>query len=227
MKKVFTLLILLLFLCQSAEAKEKAVIHSVVSEEKYVSVTFDDGPHPTKTAEILDILKEYNVKATFFVVGENAERYSSLIEREYNEGHEIGNHTFTHANLRRMKYQAILNEIKETEDVIYEITETRPKLLRPPGGNYNDDVLTVSDSEDYDIICWSIDTRDWAHTPSDSISETVLSQVKNGDIILFHDFIAKNSPTPEALRKIIPALQEEGYTFVTVSELLAIKEKTE
>ncbi len=190
---------------------------------KKIALTFDDGPHPRYTPEILEILDRYGVKATFFVVGLNVETYPELVKTVVDEGHEIGNHTYSHANLRRAHYDGVCSEIAVTERLIYENTDFRTRLLRPPEGVYSQAVCDAAANFDYTIILWSVDTRDWAHTPSEEIVRHVLTDVRGGDIILFHDFIGQDSPTPDALRKILPALIAQGYQFVTVSELLSSK----
>lgn len=216
-------LVLLLSSAFAAPAKASDIIYSCQSNKKNIALTFDDGPHPVHTPEILDILAEYGIKATFFVIGENAEWYGDLVKTEYENGHEIGNHTYSHhMNLKKLSYDGIRGEIENAEEAIYENIEYRTKLLRPPGGIYSDTLLRAAADNDYTIICWSVDTRDWAHTPTDEIVKNVLSSVKEGDIILFHDYVSGNSPTPDALRQIIPALLNEGYNFVTVSELIAM-----
>lgn len=192
------------------------------NESKKIAITFDDGPHPIYTPEILSILAEYGVRATFFVIGENAEWYPELVRREIAAGHEIGNHTYSHANLRKSEYNTVLSEMMDMENAVYENTEYRCRLFRPPGGLYGDPVCHAAEMLDYTVILWSIDTRDWAHTPRKTIVNTVLERVKSGDIILFHDYIGgRDSPTPDALRQILPELLSRGYRFVTVSELLA------
>lgn len=203
--------------------KASDIIYSCQSSKKNIALTFDDGPHPVHTPEILDILAEYGIKATFFVIGENATWYGDLVKTEYENGHEIGNHTYSHhMNLKKLSYDGICGEIEDAEEAIYENIEYRTKLLRPPGGIYSDTLLRAAADNDYTIICWSVDTRDWAHTPTDEIVKNVMSSVKEGDIILFHDYVSGNSPTPDALRQLIPALLDEGYNFVTVSELIAM-----
>ena len=196
------------------------VIYSWKSNYKKIALTFDDGPHPTRTKEILDILDEYGIKATFFVVGQNAEWYSDVLKEEYLRGHEIGNHSFDHTDMKLLGYNDICTQIEATEKTVYENTEYRTKVMRPPGGLISETVLKAAEQEDYKVICWSVDTRDWAHTPVNDIVKNVFSSVDDGDIILFHDYISGYSPTADALRIIIPKLIEEGYAFVTVSELI-------
>ncbi len=188
--------------------------------EKKISLTFDDGPHPRLTPMILDILKEYGVHATFFVVGENAERYPELVSRILSEGHEIGNHTFSHVEATKIDKETIREEIRHCEMVINRITGLKPRFFRPPCGAIDDELGDLCDSMDYRVVLWSIDTRDWCRLPSAEIAEKVLKTVKSGDIILMHDYIGSNSPTPNTLKKIIPALVARGYEFTLVGDLL-------
>ncbi len=196
------------------------IVYSWNTNDKVIALTFDDGPHPVHTPEILDILGEYGIKATFFTIGQNVEWYNDVFRMEYEAGHEIGNHTYSHRNLRTLPYPEVCREIGRTEELVYETVEYRTRLLRPPEGAFGNDLCKAASELDYTVICWSVDTLDWAHTPSEAIAEHVLNNVKEGDIILFHDYISGDSPTPEALRTIIPVLLDEGYRFVTVSELL-------
>lgn len=221
-RRIFSAVLVIALLPMKCAADGDVLFSWHPNESKKIAITFDDGPHPVYTPEILSILSEYDVRATFFVVGENAEWYPDLVRRELAEGHEIGNHTYSHANLRKSGYDAVMSEILDMENAVYENTEYRCHLLRPPGGLYGDPVCHAAEMLDYTVILWSIDTRDWAHTPRKKIVDTVLDQVKSGDIILFHDYIGGgDSPTPDALRAIIPELLDRGYRFVTVSELLA------
>ncbi len=186
-----------------------------------IALTFDDGPHPRYTPEILDILDRYGICATFFVVGQNANAYPELILQEYEKGHEIANHTYSHLKLASTQSVDLRKELLRTDDVIEKIIGERTALFRPPEGFYTEAIARDSKALGYKLILWNIDTRDWSHCPIEKIVSTVKKNVKSGDILLFHDYIAKNSPTPQALEIIIPYLLEEGFQFVTVSELLA------
>lgn len=208
-----------ILLCRT-EANNSTAVYRHDNGSKKIALTFDDGPHYKYTAEILDILKEYNAKATFFVVGELAERYPELILRELSEGHEIGNHTWSHPKMSKLSTEQLNSEIMRTERLLNEIADYRPKLFRPPEGSFQKNVETLAEANDYTLILWTVDTRDWAHTPIEEIVQTVENDTRNGSIILCHDFIGRDSPTPGALRKFIPALIEKGFEFVTVSELL-------
>ena len=186
-----------------------------------IALTFDDGPHDKYTPEILDILNDYNIKATFFVIGTNAELYPNIISRTIREGHEIGNHTYHHDKYRDNDVNNIENEIDMNERVLYEIAEYKPKLFRPPGGYCCAQLSNTAARLDYSVILWNIDTRDWdskSVTPKE-IADTVMDNVKSGDIILCHDYVGINN-TAEAMRVFIPKLLNAGYKFVTVSELI-------
>ncbi len=185
-----------------------------------IALTFDDGPNHVYTEQILDILKENEVHGTFFVIGENAKIYPDLIAREIAEGHEVGNHTYHHPHLRKLTKDAVRDEILLGEEALYEIDDYRPKLFRPPEGMCSEEIIACAEELDYHVILWSIDTLDWAHNSVENITEMIMTNIRDGDIILFHDHVTKISPTPEVLKIIIPRLKEMGYSFVTVSELI-------
>lgn len=203
----------------------QAVFSKGTKKQKVIALSFDDGPHLKYTIEILDILKEYDIKATFFVLGMHAEKYPEIIKRQVEEGHEIGNHSYSHINMRKATKKQIREEFEKTQEIIYSIAKIRPKVFRPPYGNYNRDVIEIISSDDIPIVLWTFyqDSKDWSNPGVDSIVNTTLSKVQNGDIILFHDYVYKNeSHTVEALKIIIPELLNKGYKFVTISELLNI-----
>ncbi len=221
MRKISLILAMVLLLCLPVRAAGREdVVYSWKSGGKKIALTFDDGPHPTQTPEILDILEEYGIRATFFVIGQNAEWYGDCLAMVAAAGHEIGNHSFSHANLNEAGYDAVCREIEEAERLIGEKIEYRPHLLRPPGGQLGEDLYRAAGERDYTVVCWSVDTLDWAHTPPDTIAQSVLTNAEGGDIILFHDYVSGESPTPAALRMIVPELLKRGYEFVTVSELI-------
>ena len=211
------------FLCFSAvfpALAENGVYRCVTTDEKKIALTFDDGPHYKYTDEILDILEKYGVKATFFVIGVNAERHPEKVKRIASSGHEIGNHTYSHPHLKKVSAQELEAEIEKASEVISRLTGKKPVLFRPPEGYCGADVSSTAKKSGCDVILWSHDTRDWAHTPSETISQRILDGVGCGDIILFHDFITPDTPTPSSLETVIPRLIERGYEFVSVSELI-------
>lgn len=211
---------LLFGICATQTWAEDVYFSCNTEGEKRIALTFDDGPHPVYTEEILSILAEYDAKATFFCIGVNAERYPALVEKILSSGHEIGNHTYDHENLQKVNTTKVRSEIIGMENALLPVTEDLPTLLRPPGGAYSEAVCQAATALDYTVILWSVDTRDWAHTAVEEIVENVLTNTGPGDIVLFHDSIGGTSPTPEALRRILPVLVERGYHFCTVSELL-------
>ncbi len=217
-----TALILTLFLALPVYGGDSAaeVFYSCNVSDKRIALTFDDGPHFKYTEEILDILDEFDIPATFFVVGQLAEQYPDLVLRELEEGHEIASHTWSHPHIRELSAEGLEAELKATEKYLFELAGYKTKLFRPPEGKFGNIVLRVAGEHDYKIILWTVDTRDWAHTPPSEIVTNVLETTRPGSIILCHDCVGGKSPTPEALREFIPKLKENGYEFVTVSELL-------
>jgi peptidoglycan/xylan/chitin deacetylase (PgdA/CDA1 family) len=196
------------------------VYHNHENAGNKIALTFDDGPHPRYTKEILSVLEEYGVRATFFFVGENVFYYPETARAVAQAGHEIGNHTYTHARPDRLNRQDLAEELSRCEEIIQTVTDTSPKLFRPPQGNWNSEVYSLVRERDYNIILWNIDTLDWAHTPCEEICTNVLGRACSGDIILMHDYQSKGCSTVQALRVVIPKLIERGFHFVTVSELI-------
>ena len=205
---------------QSRAVANKPVYNSNVNESKKIALTFDDGPHPRNTPEILKILDNYGIKATFFVIGVNAKNYPEALSKVVSSGHEVGNHTYSHKVLKNRTREEINKEIIDTESEISKNNEYLTTLIRPPCGFYDQELISLANENDYKIVLWSIDTHDWAHASVESIVSTVTNGVRGGDIILFHDYISGENNTPQALQIIIPQLLKQGYEFVTVSELL-------
>lgn len=188
---------------------------------KYIALTFDDGPHETQTDEILAVLERYGVTATFFPIGENIALHPEVTRRVCEAGHEIGNHTYTHATVSKLSDEALRKEIEDTAALLREQCGITPVLFRPPGGDISENAVRIVNELGYRYVLWSwrVDTRDWAAVPVSSVVKTVLDNVQNGNIVLFHDYVVGKSPTAKALEILIPALQEQGYRFVTVSQL--------
>ena len=207
-----------LFVTVSAANRSPCRRHN--NSEKKIALTFDDGPHGRYTEEILDILDEYGVKATFFVVGSNAEARPAIVKREWESGHEIGNHTYSHPHLSNIEADDLYDEMRRTDEVLEGLIGDRPRLFRPPEGIYSQTVSATLERLDYIPILWTVDTEDWKHPKAEVIAKTVLDHTESGVIILCHDFVSGKSNTPAALRIFIPKLLQQGYRFVTVSELL-------
>ena len=212
-------LVVLTLLCISISANETRVFRKSLGSTKKIALTFDDGPHPRLTPMVLKILEEYDIKATFFVIGQKVADYPETMELLASSACEIGNHTFSHRDLSGKSEEEIKSEILECSRLLSEYgIET--SLLRPPRGKYDEALIKIGEELSYDIILWNIDTRDWAHTSAAEIAKNILGSVRGGDIILMHDFIGHSGHTCEALRLIIPELLERGFEFVTVGELI-------
>ena len=196
------------------------VYRSVKTDSMKIALTFDDGPHPRLTQEILEVLDQYQIRATFFMVGCNVYNYPDAARAVIRAGHEVGNHTFSHRHFQHLSESIIREEIERCEDALEELCEYRPHLFRPPQGVLTPYVENCSADGDYALILWSLDTRDWETKDAKTITRCILEQIQPGDIILMHDYIGRGSQTPEALRSILPILLERGFEFVTVSELL-------
>jgi peptidoglycan/xylan/chitin deacetylase (PgdA/CDA1 family) len=199
------------------------IVWEVPTERHWIALTFDDGPDPARTPQILELLRTYEAKATFFVLGDKVKQFPELVKREAAEGHEISNHTFSHIYYRSgVDEDKYLRDISHAQDLILQVTGQAPRLFRPPGGYYNDAVVDAADRSGLLTILWSWhqDTRDWSGASADKIAGNVLNNARGGDIILFHDHTDRRAHTFEALEKILPELTKRGFKFVTVSELL-------
>lgn len=203
------------------------VVWDINTEDKIIALTFDDGPHPTYTAAILDLLAKYDAKATFFIIGKNAEKYPEVVLRSYSEGHELANHTFSHPF--KVSVAELQKELRQTKEIIYSITGFSPVLFRPVGGNYNDSMINAAVKDGYKVVMWSWhqDTQDWKQPGVKKITQKVLKGSKPGDVILFHDGGGDRSQTIKALEELLPVLKKQGYTFVTISELIESKQQKE
>lgn len=185
-----------------------------------VALTFDDGPHKIYTPQKLDVLKEKGVSATFFMVGNLVGAYPDIVKRIYNEGHELGNHTWDHAQLTRISAVDIKNEISRTQDAIKQAAGVSASLMRPPYGAVNE---TVKQNVGLPIILWSVDPDDWKDRVTDTVVQRVVAKTSPGDIVLMHDIYKS---TADAVPIIIDQLKAKGYCFVTVSELLGLPDET-
>lgn len=218
----FLLVAVLLFLSMRTSAlAQSAAYTSVPNQKKQIALTFDDGPHPSQTHRILEILDRYDVQATFFMIGVNVEHYPDAAREVIARGHEVGNHTYTHSHLQSMGEYSLMREVGRCEDVLEGLCEYRPHLFRPPEGVINSHVEACAAKGDYRLILWSLDTKDWETKNAQMIASRVLNQIQSGDIVLMHDYVAK-SKTPEALEIFLPKLLALGYEPVTVSALLGI-----
>lgn len=202
------------------------VLRGALDENK-VALTFDDGPDIRFTPQVLDVLREYQVKATFFVMGARAAEHADIVRRAYAEGHAIGNHTYWHPNLTEESLERVHWEVTATENVIEQILGFRPRLFRPPYGALNREIVELLGGMGNSVILWNVDSLDWTQPGANVIADNVLANTMPGSIILMHDgghWTMDLSGTVDALRIMIPQIQQAGMEFVTIPELLNISE---
>ncbi|MCM1497451.1 MAG: polysaccharide deacetylase family protein [Clostridium sp.] len=184
-----------------------------------VALTFDDGPNPQSTQRILDVLGSNYSRATFFVVGTNAEKYPEMLQVIASSGCEIGNHTYGHAKLTDLSEQDVEEQIDKVNRAVRKATGSDTTVIRPPYGAYDDNLLSQLQEP---VVLWDLDTEDWDSRNAQTIVENVLSKIKDGDIVLMHDIY---DSTAEAIEILVPKLKEQGYQIVTVSEMARYKGK--
>ena len=192
-------------------------VHAV--ETKYVALTFDDGPSGRFTERLLDGLYDRGARGTFLLCGYRIQQYPELTQRIADEGHEIGIHGYSHKTMKNMSRRSIAQEIMDTEDLLPE--GCRVRFLRPPGGFLSDPVVEVAGARGLPILKWSVDPRDWATGDTAAIETAVLDRIKDGDIVLLHDM---SDSSVDAALAIVDRLLEQDFEFVTVSELVYLRQ---
>ncbi|NTU89441.1 MAG: polysaccharide deacetylase family protein [Actinobacteria bacterium] len=194
--------------------------------QKVIALTFDDGPNPDATPQMLDLLNEFNAKATFFVLGENVEAFPELAKKVAEQGSQVASHSYSHASsdyLDRISSEAIANQLSLAQTAIVNATGVTTTVVRPPGGNFDYDSWSGTGSYLTAAVGWDIDTEDWKKPGADVIASRAISSAKPGCIILMHDGGGDRSQSIEAARIILETLTAQGYTFVTVDELIQIQ----
>ena len=218
MRKAALIFICAAGVCLLGRSRETALPASgpaeVADQRQYIALTFDDGPRRSTTARLLDGLLERGASATFFVVGEELSGCEDLVERMLAEGHQIGNHTWSHVCLKDISPEAAAEEIGRTDTALRTLTGDRPYWLRPPYGLVPPDFAAQTP-----MVAWSVDPRDWESRDTEKVVRAVLEKAGPNAIILLHDIYA---PSVDAALEIVDALQAKGYTFVTVEELLRL-----
>lgn len=210
---LFLCLICLIYLHENKTADTEIIAASAYNEKR-VAITFDDGPHETYTEMLLQGLRERNVKATFFLVGENITGHEDIVKEMYEDGHLIGNHTYSHVILNKVSEDTALYEINRTNELIEKVTGVRTAYIRPPYGGWDESMLYEVDMQP---VFWNIDPQDWNTANVAAVVNSVVMNVNDGDIILMHD-IFLSSVT--ASLEIIDILKSQGFIFVTVDEIL-------
>ena len=198
----------------------QAAMNAVDPSRPMIALTFDDGPRTSVTSRILDSLQQNGGRATFFMVGTNVDSNAAVIRRMAEQGCEVANHTNDHKYLTKIGAEGIRSQVGSVNQKIASACGVSPVLMRPPGGYVDGASLSVLGSMGMPAIMWSIDTRDWQHRNAQRTIDTVLDQVKDGDIILMHDIY---EPTAQAAEVLIPELTARGYQLVTVSELASFR----
>jgi peptidoglycan/xylan/chitin deacetylase (PgdA/CDA1 family) len=205
----------------------KGTFYRAQRADKVVALTFDDGPSPIWTPQVLDELKKAEVKATFFMLGSHVERYPAIARRVLAEGHEIGNHTYDHHVLIYYKMEELEKEIQEAEDAIKAVTGQSPRYFRPPKAWLSSREKKKIEEMGYKIVLWSLNSKDWVTFHDKQITSYILKRIQPGDIILFHDsggvFTAEGgnrAQTVKTIPRLVRKLKERGYRFVTISELM-------
>lgn len=206
--------------------REKIVVDKINTNKKVVALTYDDGPDPKYTPVILDILKAHNARATFFVIGKRAESHPGILKRMAADGHEIGNHSYNHPNFNKLSHKNQVDEVTKTTKTIKRLTGQNPRLLRPPGGYLSYDLVAITREKNMTISYWTYqqDSKDWrTGVKAATIARHVMKHVRPGQIIILHDGCPNSAQTVEATNMILSRLQEEGYSFITVSELIKLE----
>jgi peptidoglycan/xylan/chitin deacetylase (PgdA/CDA1 family) len=189
-------------------------------DQPYIAMTFDDGPSAENTPRLLEMLKQRNIKATFFLIGQNVAANPDLVRRILADGHEIGNHSWTHPQLSKLSDDRVTMEITKTQDAIKDASGFTPSLLRPPYGAITPRQREwVEDRFGLNVILWSVDPFDWKRPGASVITQRILSQVRPGAIILSHDI---HKQTVDAMPATLDGLIAKGYKFATVSQLIAM-----
>ena len=197
--------------------------------EKKVALTFDDGPDEIYTVEILNILREHQVSATFFIIGKRAEMFPHVVRRMANEGHLVANHTWCHPDILEISQEELLKEVRNTDDIIQELAGYRPILFRPPYGSIDRERVELLGEMGYLIISWDVDSRDWTGISAREVQDNILSNTVEGSLILQHSAGGLGEElvgTVQALPEVIRTLREDGFEFVTIDQLLGIPYRT-
>lgn len=198
------------------ERETTTKIREEMKNNKYVALTFDDGPHPIYTQQILDTLKKHDVKATFFLLGQQIEKYPEIVVRIYNEGHSIANHTWDHYDLTKLDLDGQLSQINRTFDFLKKIGVNPTNLVRPPYGAF--DGVSALDKEDAYVL-WNVDSNDWKEKDPNRVIETVVNDVEDRSIVLMHDI---HKVTVESLDSIIVSLKNAGYTLIDMESYMEV-----
>jgi peptidoglycan-N-acetylglucosamine deacetylase len=199
-------------------APRKHSYNNVKTRGNHIAITFDDGPHPQLTPKLLDMLKDHGIRATFYVIGANVEKYPEIVKRMVAEGHEVGNHTWNHPSLTKLSTARVKSEMDRTTRAITDASGIAPVTMRPPYGATNASLNRRMNQEfSLPVIMWSVDPQDWRYRNASRVASHIIENTKPGDIVLAHDI---HPTTVAAMPRSLDALKAKGFEFVTVSELI-------
>lgn len=204
--------------------RNNLITHVDTGQEKLVALTFDDGPDPRFTPDVLDILAKKKVRATFFVIGESVKRFPGLVEQAVLEGHEIENHTYSHPELDQGEPISFYEELNHCERVITQAAGRCPVYFRPPKRLYNQEVIQTAERNGYQVVLWTVAMENKKDRQVKDVVTRVMAKVKPGAIILAHDGTLDRSLTVKSLPSLIDELQKQGYRLVTLRELMAYRQ---
>jgi polysaccharide deacetylase family sporulation protein PdaB len=197
--------------------KREVPIYAVDMKEKKLAISFDAAWGADCTPTLLKILKENNIKTTFFLTGIWVKEYPEMVKAIADAGHELGNHSLTHPHCNTLSEEEFIKELKDNEEMIYKLTKKRTRLFRPPFGEYDNNNIKAARKNGYEVIQWSVDSLDWQELGTEAVVDRILKNAHPGAIMLFHN---NAKYTPEALPIILKKLKEDGYKIVPVSDLL-------
>ncbi|QEV02712.1 polysaccharide deacetylase family protein [Streptomyces viridifaciens] len=198
---------------KSLSEAESRPVYELDPAQRVVALTIDDGPDPKYTPAVLDLLQQHGIRATFFLIGENAVEHPALVREIADRGHHIANHTWTHPDLRHMPESAVRDELERTSDLLHRTTGRLPTWFRAPGGDWSPVSLKVAADLGLRNMGWSVDPRDWSRPGTPAIIDTILKEVRPGAIVLNHDGGGDRSQTVAALKTYLPTLIDSGYLF--------------
>ncbi|WP_072336234.1 MULTISPECIES: polysaccharide deacetylase family protein [unclassified Paenibacillus] len=195
------------------------------TSSKQIALTFDDAPDTTYTPQVLDILKKYKVRATFFLIGSQAQKHPAIVKRIVQEGHVIGNHSYSHPLFTKLSQTGFQDQIEQTGHILKPLIGYMPKLIRPPYGEIKESQLLWASEKGYLIVNWNVDSLDWKQLGEAQVTSNILNHVTAGSIVLQHSGGGASQNlkgTVQALPRVIEALQAKGYRIVTLPELLRV-----
>ncbi|WP_019910765.1 polysaccharide deacetylase family protein [Paenibacillus sp. HW567] len=195
---------------------------------KHIALTFDDVPDPRFTPQVLNVLRKHHVKATFFIVGSRAAKHPDLVKRIIQEGHAVGNHSYNHPQFGKISVNEFRSQIIRTENIIDALAGYKPRLIRPPYGDINEQQLQWAKAHGYKLVNWNVDSLDWRGLSKSQVRNNIVSHAGKGAIILQHGGGGRGSNlrgTIQALPEVISIMRNRGYTFVTVPQMLQVKKE--